>query len=103
MVTRGFHRSLWRSAFSVWHYEVGTVTVILVPWPTAVRISNLAPISRALFRMFCNPKPSHFSNRSAEIPFHCLLLEERRLARAIEESRQSVWDWHAARRSGLLP
>src|SRR5271166_293059 len=54
-----------------WTFEkssLGTVTIIVVPWPAAVRISNLLSISYALARILPNPKPSFFSNRAAEMP-----------------------------------
>ena len=41
---------------------IGTVTIIVVPWPAAVWISNLLSSSAARARIFPNPKPSYFSN-----------------------------------------
>jgi hypothetical protein len=47
---------------------IGTVTMILVPWPAAVWISSFASICAALSRILPNPKPSLFSRPALEIP-----------------------------------
>ncbi len=49
-------------------YEIGTVTIILVPWPAAVWISSFASICAALSRILSRPTPSLCSRRALGIP-----------------------------------
>jgi len=63
-----------------WNDEIGTVTMIVVPWPATVWISNLPSICDALSRIFPNPKPLYsFRNAPRGYRIHCPLLEEMRL------------------------